>query len=107
MSEQTKIHIIGYDELVILMGLLGIEGTLVDDSNKFMDIFEKLTQNPAISVILIAMDLPDDIIDYLIDFKINTSKPFIYLIPDIFQKGIDERSVFLKKIYKQKGKLLP
>ena len=106
MSEQRKIHIVGYDELVILMGLLGIEGTIVEDSNKFMDVFENLIQNPAINLIIIAMDLPEDIIDYLIDFKLNTSKPFIYLMPDIFQKEIDEQSKFLKKVYKQQGNLL-
>jgi len=106
MSEQQKIHIVGYDELVILMGLLGVDGTVVEDPNKFMNIFEKLTENPTISVILIAMDLPDEIVDYLIDFKLNNTKPFIYLMPDIFQEEISERSTFLKKVYKQKGKLL-
>ncbi|MBD3215788.1 MAG: hypothetical protein GF311_24470 [Candidatus Lokiarchaeota archaeon] len=106
MSEHQKIHIIGYDELVILMGLLGVDGTVVEDPNKFMDIFEKVSENPSINVILIAMDLPDEIIDYLIDFKLNNTKPFIYLMPDIFQEEIEDRSVFLKRVYKQKGKLL-
>lgn len=106
MSEQQKIHIIGYDELVILMGLLGVDGTVVEDSDQFMEVFEKVTENPSISIILIAMDLPDQIIKYLIDFKLNNTKPFIYMMPDIFQKEIDERSIFLKKVYKQHGNLL-
>jgi len=106
MSIQQKIHVVGYDEIVILMNLLGIGGTVLDDPNKFIDVFENLKDNKSINTIIISMNLPDEIIDYLIDFKLNNTKPFVCLLPDLFQEHPDDKSVFLKKVYKKTQKLL-
>ncbi len=88
------------------MSLLGIEGTTISSHNEFIDIFNKLINNPSISIIFISMDLPENIINYLLNFKLNHIRPFIFLLPRLFQKEIDEKSIFLKKIYKTIGKLL-
>jgi vacuolar-type H+-ATPase subunit F/Vma7 len=106
MSLQQKIHVVGYDEIVILMNLLGIEGTVLDDPNEFMDVFENLTEDKSINIIIISMNLPDKIIDYLIDFKLNNTKPFVCLMPDLFQEHPDDKSILLKKVYKKTQKLL-
>ena len=45
MPEQ-KIHVIGYDEIVLLLGLLGIEGTILESSEQFMPTFNQLTNDP-------------------------------------------------------------
>jgi len=83
-----KIHVIGYDEIVSLFGLLGIEGTVVKNKEDFMKSFENLIKSPTIVMIIINMELPDDVLDYLIDFRTNNRIPFIYLLPDIFQPDI-------------------
>ncbi|MFW9897961.1 MAG: V-type ATP synthase subunit F [Candidatus Thorarchaeota archaeon] len=103
---ENNIHIIGYDEIVLLYELLGIEGTILEDPNKFFDEFNKLIKNPSIGIIFIALELPDNIIDYLIDFKLNNKKPFIYYIPDIFEQKIEEEDRFFKKIKKSIGRII-
>jgi vacuolar-type H+-ATPase subunit F/Vma7 len=106
MPLKRKIHVIGYSEIIILMNLLGIEGTVLEDSNAFMGVFNKLIKEEMISIIIISMDLPANLIDYLIDFKLNHSKPFIYVMPDLFQENPDEKSIFLKQVYKKVNKLI-
>lgn len=99
MSDQ-EIYVIGYDEIVLLLGLLGIQGSVLENSDEFMEIFKNLINNPSIGMIIIALELPSDIIDYLIDFKLNNRRPFIFYLPDIFQLNIEKNNIFLKKISK-------
>jgi vacuolar-type H+-ATPase subunit F/Vma7 len=105
MPEQ-KIHIIGYDEIVLLFGLLGINGTIVEETNKFMEKFQDLIKDPSIGMIIIAMELPDEIVDYLIDYKLNNRKPFVFQLPDIFKADIEEEDAFLKRIYDSIKKII-
>jgi vacuolar-type H+-ATPase subunit F/Vma7 len=107
VARKQKIHLItDDDEILILMNLLGIEGTLLGTSNNFMDKFQELTADSWISIILISMELPDAIVEEIIDYKLNNTKPFIYLMPNLFKEGIDEKSTVLKKVYRQAKKLL-
>jgi len=105
MPEQ-KIHIIGYDEIVLLFGLLGINGTIVEETNKFTEKFQDLIKNPSIGMIIIAMELPDEIVDYLIDYKLNNRKPFVFQLPDIFKADIEEEDAFLKRIHDSIKKII-
>ena len=105
--ETQKIQVLtDDDEILILMNLLGIKGTVLETPNEFMEKFDELKEDSSINVILISMDLPDEIIEDLIDFKLNNTTPFIYLMPDLFEEDLDEKSTFLKKVYKQAEKLL-
>jgi vacuolar-type H+-ATPase subunit F/Vma7 len=94
-----KIHVIGYDEIVSLFGLLGIEGTVVNNKEDFIKTFEKLIKRPSIVMMIINMELPGDILEYIIDFKTNNRIPFIYLLPDIFQPDIKNRDEIFVKIH--------
>ncbi len=105
MPEQT-IHVIGYDEIVLLLGLLGIDGTILESSEQFMTTFNQLIKNPSIGMIIIALDLPEEIINFLVDFKLNNRKPLIYLLPDIFQTDVENEDVFLNIIRKSIGKII-
>jgi len=98
MADQ-RIHVIGYDEMVLLFGLLGIEGTIVEDKEEFLKIFNNLRKRPSIGMILISMDLPKEMIDFLIEFKTTNRTPFVYVLPDIFKKDIEQQDKFLKEIY--------
>jgi vacuolar-type H+-ATPase subunit F/Vma7 len=95
----AKIHVIGYDEIVSLFGLLGIEGTPVDNKENFIKIFENLIKKPSIVMIIINIDLTDELLDYIMDFKIENRIPFIYLLPDIFQSDIKQHDKIFDMIY--------
>ena len=101
-----KIHIMGSDDYVILLRLLGIEGTILEDSNKFLAIFNKLLKNTSIGMIIIAIDLPLDLIDYIIDFKLNNRKPFVFYLPDIFKTNIENEDVIYNKILDSINKII-
>ena len=94
-----KIHVIGYDEVVSLFGLLGIEGTNVNNRDEFIKIFENLIKRPLIVMIIINMELPDEILEYIMEFKLNNRIPFIYLLPDIFQPDIKNHDKIFDKIH--------
>lgn len=101
-----KIHVLGYDEIVLMLGLLGIEGTTVENVNDFMQIFNDLIKKPTIGMIIIAIDLPDDITEFLIDFKLNNRRPFIFFLPDLFETNIEKEDVLINKILIIIGKLI-
>ena len=101
-----EIYVIGYDEIVLLLGLLGIPGAVLEKSDEFIKIFKNLIKNPSIGMIIIALELPSDIIDYLIDFKLNNRRPFVFYLPDIFQLNIEKNNVFLNKISKSVSKII-
>ena len=104
MPEQ-KIHVIGYDEIVLLLGLLGIEGTILESSEQFMPTFNQLTNDPSIGMVIIGLDLDEEILNYLVDFKLNNRIPLVYLLPDIFQTNVDNEDIFLKIIRNSVGKI--
>ena len=89
MSDQ-EIYVIGYDEIVLLLGLLGIQGSVLEKSDDFMEIFKNLIKNPSIGMIIIALEY----------FKLNNRRPFVFYLPDIFQFNIEKNNIFLKKISK-------
>lgn len=94
-----KIHVLGYEEIVLLFGLLGIEGTSIENSDDFLKIFKNLIKDPSIVMIIISMDLPEDIIEYLIDFKLNNRSPFVFITPDIFNPDVENQDKVLNKIF--------
>ena len=95
----AKIHVIGYDEIVSLFGLLGIEGTIATNKEEFIKKFENLIKSPSIVMIIINMELPDSVLEYIMDFKTNNRTPFIYLLPDIFQPDIRNHDKIFDRIH--------
>lgn len=105
MSEQ-KIHVLGYDDIVLMLGLLGIEGTVIKESDDFQKEFNNLINKPSIDMIIISLKLPSDIEDFLVNFKLNKRKPFIFYLPEIFNLEVIPKDLFLNKIYESIGKIL-
>jgi len=101
-----KIHVIGTDEIVVLLGLLGIEGTIIEDSYQFLSVFNKLKNNDSIGMIIIAVPIPNDLVDFVIEFKLNNRTPFIFCLPDIFQVNIENEDPFYRKILDSIGKII-
>lgn len=79
-----KIHVIGEEDIVLLFGLLGIEGTIIENIEEFQNSFELLIKESSIGMIIIFMDLPSNLLDYLLEFKISNKNPFVYILPNIF-----------------------
>ncbi|MFX0007021.1 MAG: V-type ATP synthase subunit F [Promethearchaeota archaeon] len=94
-----KIHILGGEDIVLLFGLLGIDGTIIENREDFLKTFESLIKESSIGMIIIFMELPNETIDYILDFKISNKTPFIYLVPNIFQSDVKNRDIFYNKIY--------
>ena len=107
MTRKQKIHLLtDDDEILILMNLLGIDGSLLETKNNFMDKFHQLTEDSWVSILLISMELPDEFLEEIIDFKLNNTKPFIYVMPNLFKEGMGDKSLILKKVYKKTRQLL-
>ena len=100
------IHVIGDEDTVILLSLLGIEGTVINQKNEFLKEFNKVIRNPSIGMVIIAVDLDSNLIDYLTEYKLNNKKPFIFSLPDIFNPNIEEDEMFIEEISKSMGKII-
>ena len=101
-----KTHVIGVDDIIILFRLIGIDGTIVEDASEFLTIFRELLNNSTIGMIIIAVELPQDLIEYIIDFKLSNKKPFVYYLPNIFQPNIENNDLFLEQIIKSIKKII-
>lgn len=101
-----KIIVIGNEEITLLLGLLGIEGIIIEDPNKFIEKFNELKKNPSIGMIIIALNLPKMILDFVIDFKFNNRRPLIFVLPDIFESNIENEDVILNIIKTSLGKII-
>jgi len=50
-------------------------------------------------MIIIALQLGNDIIDFLLDFKLHNRKPFIFMLSDMFQPNVERDDIILNKIF--------
>jgi len=93
-----KICVIGDEEIVLLLGLLGIDGIILENANNFLKEFNKLVNDLTIGMVLIAMELPEETTRILFDFKLNNRRPFIFILPNVFKLNIEEKNIFFAKI---------
>lgn len=101
-----KIYILGEEDLVVMLGLLGLEGTVINSEDEFKDKFNDLIKKPSIGMIIIAMPLHDEILNFLINFKLNNKKPFIFILPEVFQPHIEEEGKIINKILEAIGEIV-
>ncbi|MGB5910118.1 MAG: V-type ATP synthase subunit F [Promethearchaeia archaeon] len=101
-----RIFIIGDEEFVIMMGLLGLEGKIIENAADFLKEFEKLIKDTTIGMVIVAIDLPESVLEYLFEFKLNNRKPFIFYLPDVFKPNIEEQNTFISRIFKFISKII-
>ena len=101
-----KIHIIGEEDLVVMLGLLGLEGTIINSEDEFLTELDNLIKKPSIGMIIIAIPLSDEIIDFIINFKLNNRKPFIFVLPEVFQPYIEGEGKIINKLHESIGDLV-
>lgn len=101
-----KIHIIGEEEIVSMLGLLGLEGSIIENEENFVKQFTELVKNTSIGMIIVASRLPQNLIEFLIDFKQNNRFPFIFILPDIFQPNIEKEDIIFNIIKNAVGNII-
>lgn len=101
-----KIHILGEEEIVSMLGLLGLDGTVVKMEEDFFKKFSELINRPSIGMMIIALPLSNETIDFLLDFKKANKKPFIFILPDIFRPNIEREDIIFKKIIDALGAIV-
>ena len=94
-----EVHVIGDEDIVLMLGLMGLKGTIVDNQEDFLKKFNDLINRPKIGMIIIALQLPHEVIDFLLDFKLNNRSPFIFILSDVFQPNIERDDIILNKIF--------
>jgi len=92
--------------MVLLFSFLGIDGKVIKNVENFLKIFNELTKISSIAMIIIALELPKDIINYLIDYKLDNKRPFIILLPRISKLDIDEGDLIYKRIFNSISKII-
>ena len=97
---EDKIYVIGEEEIIVLLGLLGIDGTVLNEPGAFLEEFNRLKEDSSIGMIVIAIDLLDEDIQLLMEHKLSKLKPFIFYLPNIFKPNLEEQAVFFKEINK-------
>jgi len=106
VPNNQKVHVMGNEHIVLMFSLLGIDGTVIKNDDNFLEVLNLLLNKSEIGIIIIAMKVPIEIIDFLIDFKLDNRKPLIHLLPDIFQENFEKNDVFLNKIYDSIGEIV-
>ncbi|MHA2429861.1 MAG: V-type ATP synthase subunit F [Promethearchaeota archaeon] len=100
------IFVIGNEEFVLMMGLLGIEGKIIENEKDFKKEFDNLIKDKSIGMIIIAINLSESEIEYLFEYKLNNRKPFIFYLPDAFKTDIEEQNIFISKAFKFISKII-
>jgi vacuolar-type H+-ATPase subunit F/Vma7 len=98
MTEQ-EVFIIGDEDIVLMFGLLGLNGIVVEDQEIFLKEFNKLIKRPRVGMVIIGLPLSNDLVEYLLNFKLYNKSPFIFILPDIFRPNIENDDYILNKIY--------
>ena len=104
--DYQDIYVIGDEDIVLMLGLLGLEGIVIQNEKEFLKKFSELIKNPRIGMIIIAMKFSSETVDFLLDFKLSNKKPFIFILPDVFQPQIENYDPILNKIYDAIGDIV-
>lgn len=101
-----KIHVLGEEDIVVMLGLLGIEGTVVESRAPFLDKFNELKKDTSIGMIIISLPLSFEEYEFLLDFKLYNKVPLVFILPDMFQHDVDKTDVIRNKIYESIGDII-
>lgn len=104
--QDQEIYIIGYEGLVQMFGLLGIRGKILENSDNFQKEFNNLIKQPSIGILIIAIDLPKETFDFLMEYKLKIRRPFLFLLPNIFKPNIDARDALFNRITTSINKII-
>ncbi|MBD3229081.1 MAG: hypothetical protein GF329_12910 [Candidatus Lokiarchaeota archaeon] len=101
-----KTIIIGDDEIVLLFGLLGIKGIIINGPELFQEEFNNLINDNSIGLIIVALELPESYVRDLMEFKIKNRKPFVSYLPNIFKMHLEREDIIFQTIYSSIKKII-
>jgi vacuolar-type H+-ATPase subunit F/Vma7 len=104
--EAQRIHILGEEEIVTMLGLLGLDGSIVENEVDFLKKFTELINKASIGMLIISLPLSNETIDFLLDFKQTNRSPFIFILPDAFHSNIEKEGIILDKIIDAIGNII-
>ena len=94
----VKIVTVGSRVFVTSFQLAGVQGKVVDSSEKAYDEIKQLTVDPSVGLILVSDDMSNPITDKLTSLRAAKSTPLVFSLPSLgSEKSVDYR-VMLKKI---------
>lgn len=85
-----RIFVLAEEEIVILFGLLGIEGIILENPLEFYIEFEKVIQDPQVELIIISENIFEQNLQLLLDFKVSRNKLIIIEVPNFIKKEKEE-----------------
>lgn len=91
-----RIFVLAEEEIVILFGLLGIEGIILENPLEFYIEFEKVIQDPQVELIIISENIFEQNLQLLLDFKVSRNKPIIIEVPNFIKK--EKREDLIRKL---------
>lgn len=91
-----RIFVLAEEEIVILFGLLGIEGIILENPLEFYIEFERVIQDPQVELIIISENIFEQNLQLLLDFKVSRNKPIIIEVPNFIKK--EKREDLIRKL---------
>jgi vacuolar-type H+-ATPase subunit F/Vma7 len=106
MPEQRLMHVIGDEDIVLMFGLLGLKGTIVGNNDSFREKFDDLIQDDSNGMILIGLPLSPEDYNFLLEYKLHNKKPFIFILPDVFQSDFERKDRIKNNIFESIGDII-
>ncbi|MHA1914716.1 MAG: V-type ATP synthase subunit F [Promethearchaeota archaeon] len=95
----SEVHIIGDEDIVLMLGLIGIQGTIVENQEEFLKTFNRVINQSKLEMVIVSIQMSDEIIEFLMEFKLNNRRPFVFILPDVFRPNIEKDDPLLSKIF--------
>lgn len=101
-----RIVVLANAKNAILFGLLGLETRIIEFKENFLTSFKELTRLKSVGMIIISLELPEETIDYIIEFKLNRNRPFIFYMSDILDPKLGKEDKIYNEIYRSISKIV-
>jgi len=85
MVEKLNIHVIGSEDTVIGFGLIGVNGTIVNDVKMAEKILKELAESKEYKIIIINRKLLEGLEgleEFIKEYRLNSENPILVDIPD-------------------------
>ena len=94
----VKIVTVGSRVFVTSFQLAGVQGKVVDSSEKAYDEIKQLTVDPSVGLILVSDDMSNPITDKLTSLRVEKSTPLVFSLPSPGSEKSIDYGMMLKKI---------
>ena len=94
----VKIVTVGSRVFVTSFQLAGVQGKVVDSSEKAYDEIKQLTVDPSVGLILVSDDMSNPITDKLTSLRAAKSTPLVFSLPSPGSEKSIDYGMMLKKI---------